>query len=99
MLTVCPLPPVLLVVPPQASSNETAAVLVKPTAIARSRNVRRDMRPARIFVIISSTTWPCSRIIGFSPLNKLLTNTAQKHSWKLHFLVYHTSLFVGLPLG
>src|SRR5579875_794149 len=60
MLTVCPFPPVLLLVPPQASNNETAAVLLRPTAIARSRKVRREIRPMRICLMISSMTSPCS---------------------------------------
>src|SRR6059058_1469636 len=96
MLTVCPLPPVLLLVPPQASSSETAAVLLRPTATARSRNVRRVIRPTRILVMISSMTSPCSRIIRLSPLDKLLTNMHRKHYWSLHSFACQTSLFVDL---
>src|SRR5438034_8019016 len=99
MLTVCPLPPVLLLVPPQASSSETAAVLLKPTATARSRNVRRVIRPARIFVMISSMTSPCSRIICVSPLDKLLTNIDRKRYEEFPLLACQTSLLVDPPIG
>src|SRR5438067_2175415 len=88
MLTVCPAPPVLLLVPPQASSSETAALLVKPTATARSRNVRRVIRPARILVIISSMTSPCSRIMWVSPLLRGVLPLLYKY---LHVLMYYAT--------
>src|SRR5690348_8072230 len=48
-LTLCPLPPVLFEVPPQASSRDTAALLVSPTATADCQN-----RPVNIDADLST---------------------------------------------
>src|SRR5579883_74343 len=76
--------------PPQASRSEPATVLVKPSATARSRKVRRFIRPARILTRASSKASRCSGFIASLPLDYMLPdfcrNTIDRTHYKNTFL-------------